>query len=243
MPFTFSHPAIVLPLNYLPARYISLTGLVVGSMVPDFEYFIRFKAGSEISHTLLGVFIFNLPLGILLTFLFHNVVRDSLIENLPSFFRNRFSSYKDFNWNHHFKKKYVIISLSLIIGAFSHIAWDSFTHESGIFVQMFPFLLNNYSGMALYRYFQHGSTLIGASVILFAIRKLPELSTSGSEIHLKYWLIVGLAIFIAPFIRILTGVSFYAYPHMIVSAISGFFIGLILASLYLKIRDCTEKLL
>ena len=41
MPFTFSHPAAVLPLRLLPRHWFSLTGLVIGSMVPDFEYFLR----------------------------------------------------------------------------------------------------------------------------------------------------------------------------------------------------------
>jgi hypothetical protein len=41
MPFTFAHPAIVLPLKHLPKRWYSLTGLIIGSMTPDFEYFIR----------------------------------------------------------------------------------------------------------------------------------------------------------------------------------------------------------
>ncbi|WP_240482010.1 DUF4184 family protein [Flavobacterium psychrophilum] len=39
MPFTFSHPAIILPLRYLPRQWFSLTGLIIGSLTPDFEYF------------------------------------------------------------------------------------------------------------------------------------------------------------------------------------------------------------
>ena len=39
MPFTFSYPAIVLPLTYLPRRWFSLTGLIIGSLTPDFEDF------------------------------------------------------------------------------------------------------------------------------------------------------------------------------------------------------------
>jgi hypothetical protein len=30
MPFTFSHPAIVLPLTFLPRQWFSFTGLVIG---------------------------------------------------------------------------------------------------------------------------------------------------------------------------------------------------------------------
>ncbi|MEB0248571.1 DUF4184 family protein, partial [Mucilaginibacter sp. 5B2] len=61
MPFTISHPAVILPLNYLPKRFISLTALVVGSLTPDFEYFIRMKVQSDYSHTLPGLFWFDLP--------------------------------------------------------------------------------------------------------------------------------------------------------------------------------------
>jgi hypothetical protein len=41
MPFTFLHPAIVLPLTYLPRQWFSLTGLVIGSLTSDFEYVLR----------------------------------------------------------------------------------------------------------------------------------------------------------------------------------------------------------
>ncbi len=49
MPFTFSHPAIVLP--FLKKKHFSATALVVGTMSPDLEYFFRMKIQSEISHT------------------------------------------------------------------------------------------------------------------------------------------------------------------------------------------------
>ena len=39
MPFTFSHPAIVLPLTFLRRQWFSLTGLAVGSLTRDVKYF------------------------------------------------------------------------------------------------------------------------------------------------------------------------------------------------------------
>ena len=77
MPFTFSHPAIVLP--FLKTKKLSATGLIVGSMCPDFEYFIRMKVQSSISHTFLGLIVFNLPIGLLATFLFHEIIKNSLL--------------------------------------------------------------------------------------------------------------------------------------------------------------------
>ena len=90
MPFTFSHPAIILPFRYLPVKWFSFTGLVIGSLTPDFEYFIRMKVQSIYSHTLLGIFWFDLPLAILLAFLFHSLVRDTLFFNLPKTFNPEF---------------------------------------------------------------------------------------------------------------------------------------------------------
>jgi len=103
MPFTFSHPAIVLPLKYFPKKWFSLTGLVIGSMVPDFEYFIRMKVKSIYSHTIDGIFWFDLPLALLLAFLFHNIVKKYLFQNLPKSFQIRLSIFNDFNWNNYFK--------------------------------------------------------------------------------------------------------------------------------------------
>ena len=104
MPFTFTHPAIVLPLTFLPRKWYSLTGLVVGSLTPDFEYFLRMRIESNYSHTLSGLFWFDLPLGILLTFIFHNIVRDNLYDNLPFIFSSRLIKFKEFNWNNYFNK-------------------------------------------------------------------------------------------------------------------------------------------
>ncbi|MFN5774209.1 DUF4184 family protein, partial [Flavobacterium sp.] len=99
MPFTFSHPAIVLPLTFLPRQWFSLTGLVIGSLTPDFEYFLRMRIESNYSHTIDGLFWFDLSLGLLLAFLFHNIVRDSLFDNLPIFLKSRFSAFRQFDWN------------------------------------------------------------------------------------------------------------------------------------------------
>ena len=102
MPFTFSHPAIVLPLKFLPKRWFSLTALVIGSLTPDFEYFIRMKVQSDFSHTFLGIFWFYLPLGILLAFIFHNTVRNSLFDNIPMSLKSRLNRFNEFNWNRYF---------------------------------------------------------------------------------------------------------------------------------------------
>ena len=54
MPFTFAHPAAIIPINSRFKSKFCLTGLVLGSMAPDFEYFIRLKPYSAYGHNLIG---------------------------------------------------------------------------------------------------------------------------------------------------------------------------------------------
>src|SRR5690606_111807 len=135
MPFTFSHPAAVLPLTFLPRRWFSVTGLVLGSMAPDFEYFIRLKVQSYYSHTWIGLFWFCLPLTLLLAFIFHIIVRNDLIDNLPPVLKNRLVVFKHFQWTEYFKSNVLVVLVSSLFGVITHIIWDSFTHQHGYSVE------------------------------------------------------------------------------------------------------------
>lgn len=171
MPFTFSHPALILPLTFLPKKWFSLTGLVIGSLTPDFEYFIRMKIQSNYSHTLSGLFWFDLPLGILLAFIFHNTVRDKLFVNFPTILSSRLKRFNLFEWNNYFKTHWFVVAVSVLIGAVSHIFWDSFTHDNGYFVQTIPRLTNTINlfcgQISILKILQHSSTILGGLAIVF----------------------------------------------------------------------------
>jgi hypothetical protein len=237
MPFTFPHPAIVLPLTYLPRQWFSLTGLVIGSLTPDFEYFFRMRIKSNYSHTIDGLFWFDLPLGLLFAFIFHNIVRDSLFDNFPSILKSRFLAFRHFDWNGHFKKKWFVVTISILIGAASHIFWDGFTHDHGYFVQTIPALQNsmNFLGgqIPILKILQHSSTFIGGLVIAYAIYKLPTYKTENENINLNYWAILaGLTLAIIS-IRLLSGLDFKQYGNVIVTAISAALISLMLTPIIL----------
>lgn len=232
MPFTFTHPAIILPLTYLPRKWFSFTGLVIGSLTPDFEYFLRMRVKSNYSHTLEGIILFDLPLGLLLAFTFHNIVRNSLFDNLPTFLKSRFSTFKQFDWNRFFCKNWLIVIISILIGTASHLFWDSFTHNHGYFVEAIPSLTNTiniFGGqIPIFKILQHSSTLIGALVIALAFYKLPQDNSVNKKINLKYWTIfAGLTLTIIS-IRILNGLEIKQYGNVIVTAISAGIISLIL---------------
>ena len=72
MPLTFAHPAAILPLSR-KSRYIHFSALVLGSMAPDFEYFLRGQPMGEIGHTLTGFIWFNLPLVALIYVIYRTI--------------------------------------------------------------------------------------------------------------------------------------------------------------------------
>lgn len=238
MPFTFSHPAIVLPLTYLPKRWFSVTGLVIGSLTPDFEYFIRMRIQSDYSHTLGGLFWFDLPLGILVAFIFHNIVRNKLFPNLPLLLKSRLMRFKGFDWNAYFQQNWFVVIISVLIGAASHILWDSFTHDHGYFVETIPALQDSSEILGkeipVLKILQHTSTFLGALVIIFAIAKLPTDRSVSSSISLKYWSAVFAITVVVIAARLLSGLHYKLFGHMLVTAISALMIALIITSLLTK---------
>lgn len=240
MPFTFSHPAIVLPLTYLPRQWFSLTGLVIGSLTPDFEYFLRMRITSNFSHTIAGLFWFDVPAGILLAFIFYYFVRDSLFRNLPTILKARLSSFMQFDWKNYFKNNRLVVTISVLIGAASHIFWDGFTHRHGYFVQTIPALQNqvNFLGgqIQIFKILQHTSTLLGALVIILVIFKLPATKTEKENINLSYWsLVAGLTLTIIV-LRLLSGLELKQFGNLIATAISAGLISLSLAPCLLRIK-------
>lgn len=224
MPFTFAHPAIVLPLNYLPKRWISLTGLIIGSMVPDFEYFIRMRVKSDYSHTVPGLFWFDLPLGLMLAFVFHNLVRNHLFANLPPFLRRRWQVYQQFNWNSYFSKNWFVVIVSLVTGSASHLFWDAFTHTDGYFVNIFPVLSSRGillgTEVPILKIMQHTSTFLGLLILAWVIFRMPVHSALKHNGNRKYWLVFGAVTTGILAIRFFVGLSLTEFGNLIVSAIA-----------------------
>lgn len=127
MPFTFAHPVVVLPLKQAKPKWFSLTGLVAGSMAPDFEYFFKVYGTSTVSETFAGIFTFNLPVAIGISLLYHLLVRNPLIRHLPSPYDKRFSGFLDFNFLWYLKRHPWRFLISTLIGIVSHLLLDVVT--------------------------------------------------------------------------------------------------------------------
>lgn len=230
MAFTTSHPAAVLVFNYLPKRWFSLTALVIGSMIPDFEYFIRMTMQTKYSHTFWGLFWFDLPLALFFMLIYNAMVKDKLIDHSPAYLNRRFSGMKN-SGKPYFRRPLFIIMISILIGAATHLFWDSFTHPGRYFVRHISILTHNVliagHPVLVYNVVQHVSTLIGAIVIVYAIIQLPIGALTKTNNIGYYWLkVFGVSMFCL-IARLLTGLSIHQFGDVIVTVFSGLLVGLI----------------
>ena len=236
MPFTFSHPAVVLPLGLLPKRWISLSALVAGSVAPDFEYFLRLSAVTRYSHTWKGIFWFDLPLSLVLLFVFHLIIRNVLIDSLPAFLSKRLAVFKDFDWTIYFPKNLLVIIICILIGAASHILWDGFTHEKGMFLSKFDMLTHEYaiagSSMKMYSILQYASSLAGALFILAVIMRLPaDDDYEPSPSIIRFWFAVGVVTTVIIIVRLFAGLGSKPAANFIAAAVAGVCAGIFFISL------------
>ena len=139
MPFTLAHAAAAPPLRRLLGRWLPLSGLVVGSMSPDFEYLVHLSTRRTIGHTPVGVLVLCLPASLAVLLVFHRVVERPLLRLVPSRWAHlaaaadepfRFSPFP----------RFLAVCASAVLGAASHVAWDSFTHRGGWAVRRVPAL-------------------------------------------------------------------------------------------------------
>lgn len=170
MPWTFAHPAAVLPLRPLsgPGR-LSFSALVIGSMSPDFMYYVGRFDLAGFAHTPLGVLAVCLPAGLLILSL-ALWLRDPIAQMLPEPHRHALLATRAV-FPHFTLRSLSLAAASLMLGATTHVLWDSFTHEGRFFVEHIEFLrvllftaLNR--EFRVFNIIQHASTVLGVAVLL-----------------------------------------------------------------------------
>lgn len=167
MPFTFAHPAAVMPLcRRLPYPGV-MSALVIGSMAPDFVYWLPLPIYREMSHTVPALFLFCLPAGLSVFWLYHTLLKRPLVALLPRAIFVRLPPLQPIRWR---LRHVVPVLLALLLGAITHLVWDAFTHYNTPVTRLLPGLetpLLTGSGYVLrvYKVLQHGSTLAGFGVL------------------------------------------------------------------------------
>jgi hypothetical protein len=183
MPFTPTHILAILPIAALKRLPLSFTALVIGSMIPDFPLFVPIAPEYETTHSARGVLTACLPLGLACFLVFQLLMKRPLFALLPVAIQRRCVSLSRTSIEPT-PKALLGASLSVVIGASTHIFWDAFTHRGRWGTHVFP-RLNETAltiwGHALpgFKLLQHGSTLVGLPCMLLLLaawlyRRRPE---------------------------------------------------------------------
>jgi hypothetical protein len=183
MPFTISHAAAALPVHALGKSRLPLAALMVGSMSPDFTFFLPGELGRHATHSLPGVFLFCLPAGLAVWLFYLLVLERPTIAFLPDAWRTRITPSPRLT-----PRALFAAALAIVLGAFTHLIWDSFTHGSTPVSEALPGFaatVFNAGGMSVRVYFllQIFSSVFGLGVLAawaWRIRKRPQLSRAES---------------------------------------------------------------
>lgn len=244
MPFTPAHSAIILPFIKINPRYVSATALIAGSFAPDFEYFFKMSVDSTFSHSIRGLFLFDVPTVLILSLAFHSIVKKNLIRNFPVFLQSRLGQLEQFQFIPYLKKHPIAFVASAIVGSASHIFWDSFTHSDGFFVKVIPFYHGSFipyegANYPLWYALQHVSTWVGLTIIfLYLLRMKIDNTIMITKPNILYWLLLIVFAALAVTIRFAIKSSDYNLGNFIVTSISGVCIGLLLCGcIKFKIRQ------
>src|SRR5215831_8687099 len=176
MAFPLAHPAAVLPLRRI--KWLSFPALVVGAVVPDLGY-VFFQL-ADFSHQALGSIVFGLPVGGLILGAFYGA-RTPVVTRMPRTLRRSVLLVCERPlgplW---------IAVLSLLIGIWTHLVWDSFTHNDGWVVEHLPILLTplfEFSGRTarVCNLLWYGSSFVGAGWLFFAFEKWKQTAVRGAR--------------------------------------------------------------
>lgn len=169
MPWTFAHPVAVLPLRTVSRGRLHFAALVVGSLSPDFGYYIGQFGIATFAHSSSGLFLVCLPTGVLALFMVRTL-RQPVCFLLPQPHRSVIATLPEVEL---FKSSSstLLMAFSVLLGALTHVVWDSFTHSSGWMVSHIHLLqrdliLCGRGVVPAYHALQHASTLLGIAVLL-----------------------------------------------------------------------------
>ncbi|QIG41918.1 DUF4184 family protein [Nocardioides anomalus] len=168
MPLTMSHPAAVLPLRFLG---LPMTAMVVGSMVPDVWVFARWHRAYALAHTPVGVLTVDAAVSVLVVAAWFALVRDPLVDLAPAAVRSRLAPHRRLGL-----RSWLLVVPAAVVGASTHVFWDSFTHAGRWGVDRVGWLQLAHAGLPGFRWAQYASGLLGLVVVgVAAVRHLRAL--------------------------------------------------------------------
>jgi hypothetical protein len=257
MPFTISHAAAILPFARWLQRWNLLSALVIGSMVPDFGYFLPWRLARVETHSAAALLSFSLPVGLATYWFFQRFIKTAVREVLPDgpYLRSRvFAPVADIlslgQW--------FVAAVGVLGGAVTHLVWDAFTHEGARGVRMIPAVdewLLTVAGRQLQgtRLLQDLSSLVGlVLVVLVILRSLwtpksqrqvaagRRLPARERRLWLSAYALTALTVWAGDLLLIPPsepyGLGMWSLGHAAIAAVRGLGAAVVLVSLCVDLR-------
>lgn len=191
MPFTFAHPAAVLPFNRW--RWLHVLPLVIGSMVPDLLRYFPFRwvfHRPVNTHSFKASITIDLLAGMLLLWMILalcNALTEPVWQPHRQLIRNTVADFAAL------PKRIWIGVLSMQLGIWTHLLWDAFTHEDSLIVNRFALLQRPLFPAAthelpLYHALQYGCSVLGLVVVAWWYwRSLRTVQVDAAEVQAHAW--------------------------------------------------------
>ena len=175
MPFTLAHPAAVLPLRGV--RFLRTAPLMIGAVTPDVPYYVPGHLGrlpAAETHTLAGSYTTCLAIGYLLLAALLLLRRPLTALLWP---RARWLCLRAVAPFRERPLEWVFAAPAIVLGVWTHLLWDSFTHNDGWMVRRVALLRAPvsflwYSGSVCH-VLQYLSSAFGLAVLALWYRWLP----------------------------------------------------------------------
>lgn len=177
MPFTFAHIGYVLPIKKRWTEKFSFSGLLFGSLAPDYDILFRFTNNRIhiFDFDFACVFLMVLPLAFFSLVGFHLICQRIILQMIPKNLSEHWKSFLTINIASYVKENFIKIILSLIFAIYLHLILDFICHvldahtvylmiftltDSAFISQIFyylaiyfiPILLSMYGFYLLYKY-------------------------------------------------------------------------------------------
>jgi hypothetical protein len=257
MAFTLSHAAAAWPFR---RTRLDFSALLMGCFVPDFPYFLLLKGHDFYGHTLSGMFLFDVPVGLVVLWLFHSFIKQPSLIFLPRGIRRRL---KAGTYSFLPPPRLALIALSILVGSATHILWDSFTHSFYWPYRHWSFLRMTvelpFAGQTvMYKLLQYLTSVVGLALVAIWIWHWYRTTEPAEHpIPLPYTRSQRIAIIVVlPLFAICSGI-FRAHESIrdldairpdtgfaavaVVTAISIFGLGLLVCGVFLRNRETAGK--
>ncbi|WP_405808969.1 DUF4184 family protein [Streptomyces sp. NBC_00210] len=193
MPFTLSHAAAVLPgiRRDGSARGPLLASvLVMGSFSPDMTYFAATAVPGamefgNVTHAPLGLLTVDVAITAALLAVWL-MVREPLVALVPARWQGRVHAFLRGRGQPAGGRGALVLRfyVSAVVGAGTHIVWDSFTHHDRWGTRVLPVLNEKVAGLPLHSYAQYGTSALALVALVWfvasALRLRPAAETPAA---------------------------------------------------------------